>query len=103
MWPKFGQEPILTSEMLLRIGTNHFLAKGDTSDIVLTLGQQPTLRPCHFCYFGRNVLFLAKFQNFVGNHFGQILAKHDFLGQVWPKIKADVFFWQLEKTLGVET
>ena len=66
MWPEFGQESILTSEMLLRIGTNHFLAKGNTSDMVLTLGQQPTLRPCHFFYFERDVYdFEAIFSFFV--------------------------------------
>ena len=40
MWPKLGQRPILTPEMLLRLGPNMFLAKGNTLDMVLTLGQR---------------------------------------------------------------
>ena len=41
MWPKLGQRPILTPEMLLLIGPNMFLAKGNTLEMVLTLGQTP--------------------------------------------------------------
>ena len=43
MWPKLGQGPILTLDMLLLLWPIKFLAKGNTLDMILALGQKHIL------------------------------------------------------------
>ena len=103
MWPKLGQRPILTPEMLLLIGPNMFLAKGNTLEMVLTLGQTPIEVTSLFLDFEENSSLLATFCNFGESQFGQMLANDNFLGQIWPEMKAGLMFWPRKSFSGCET
>ena len=103
MWPKLGQRPILTPEMLLLIGPNMFLAKGNTLVTVLTLGQTPIEVTSLFLDFEENSSLLATFCNFVESQFGHMLANDNFLGQIWPEMKAGLMFWPGKSFSSCET
>ena len=103
MWRKLGQRPILTSEMLLRLGPNMFSAKGNTSEMVLTLGQTPIEVTSLFLDFEENSSLLATFCNFVESKFGHMLANDNFLGQIWSEMKAVLMFWPGKSFSSCET
>ena len=93
IWPKLGQGPISTLDMLLLLGPKEFLAKGSTLEVILALGQEHIFCRNFNNDFSQIFDILVIFQDFASHKSGQILANINFLGQILSKMKTRVFFF----------